>query len=383
MKRQGSIISIIISAAMLVSCNSKDINNQYADYNGPISAEITLEEISIEPDSVCDNLPSYYESTIYVGQDGDTCILGYNYKTHELDILNLSSLKFEQPIILDRQGPNGITGTPIWFHQISQDSILIGSEEQTAYLIDSIGRVINSYSFRDNRHSTATRNARRHIATFSHDGTSDRIFFPREEKKNLSIAALDMVSGKISLVGDIPGWTQRKVGFMIYPNVAYTDSTAIINFPYECKVTEISLANGEILHQSDIPMTIMTTETVDPGESAEEVIWRSYANPFYGDVNYLPDVNMFAQIVIGPTNCSRNDPEMQIALNRNMYMRLFDRNLNPVYEYKFNPEEYYNQGAWLFTHDGVILYHDNPLDKRERTEGVHFTRFRVKPVYSD
>ena len=61
----------------------------------------------------------------------------------------------------------------------------------------------------------------------------------------------------------------------------------------------------------------------------------------------------------------------------------YDRNLNPVYEYKFNPEEYYNQGAWLFTHDGVILYHDNPLDKRERTEGVHFTRFRVKPVYSD
>ena len=130
----------------------------------PSGAAITSDDTEILPDPDCDNLTSYYETTFYVNGMGDTCILGYNYKSHELDFLNLSTGKLGQSISLDRDGPDGIAGMPIWFHQIAVDSILVGNDQQTVYLIDTIGRVVNSYSFRGEGHATASRNARSHIA---------------------------------------------------------------------------------------------------------------------------------------------------------------------------------------------------------------------------
>ena len=116
-------------------------------------------------------------------------------KSHELDFLNLSTGKLGQSISLDRDGPDGIAGMPIWFHQIAVDSILVGNDQQTVYLIDTIGRVVNSYSFRGEGHATASRNARSHIAAFRYDGDAGQIIYPRENDKDLSIAALDHCIG--------------------------------------------------------------------------------------------------------------------------------------------------------------------------------------------
>ena len=348
----------------------------------PSGAAITSDDTEILPDPDCDNLTSYYETTFYVNGMGDTCILGYNYKSHELDFLNLSTGKLGQSISLDRDGPDGIAGMPIWFHQIAVDSILVGNDQQTVYLIDTIGRVVNSYSFRGEGHATASRNARSHIAAFRYDGDAGQIIYPRENDKDLSIAALDTASEATTAIASIPGWTRRKVGFLIYPNVAYTDTSALVNFPYESKITELSLLDGRIIRQSDSPMTSMTAETVDPGESVEEIVWRSYANPFYANVNYLPASDIFAQIVIAPTGSSRNDDDNHKAYDRKLYLRVFDRNLKPIHEHEFESGKYLPY-AWTFTPDGVILYRDHPLDQNNDSEGVRLTRFRIAPVYSD
>lgn len=83
-------------------------------------------------------LKSYYlSSSVHV--DSIDYLIGYNYRLHSLDCMNLKSKSVTQ-IVLPGDGPDAIVRLSGIYAQ-SLDSVWISDESERAFLIDSVGTI--------------------------------------------------------------------------------------------------------------------------------------------------------------------------------------------------------------------------------------------------
>ena len=94
-------------------------------------------EIKFPPQDVL-QLKSYYlSSSVHV--DSIDYLIGYNYRLHSLDCMNLKSKSVTQ-IVLPGDGPDAIVRLSGIYAQ-SLDSVWISDESERAFLIDSVGTI--------------------------------------------------------------------------------------------------------------------------------------------------------------------------------------------------------------------------------------------------
>ena len=99
--------------------------------------EIQKEEIHFPPSEVL-QLKSYYLSSP-IQTDSTHILVGYNYKEHALDCINLSNKSISQ-IPLQSDGPNSIMRlTGIFAYK--KDSIWVSDDSESVFLINSEGSV--------------------------------------------------------------------------------------------------------------------------------------------------------------------------------------------------------------------------------------------------
>ena len=118
----------------LVSCTGQRTGKE-DDNNDGVTIEV--EEIKFPPQDIL-QLKSYYmSSSVHV--DSTDYLIGYNYRSHSLDCMNLKSKSVTQ-IILPGDGPDAIVRLSGIYVQ-SLDSVWISDESERAFLIDSAGTI--------------------------------------------------------------------------------------------------------------------------------------------------------------------------------------------------------------------------------------------------
>lgn len=337
----------------------------------PLAVWDTIEVASSQE---CFSLPSYMTSQQIINPAGDTTVLALNYRTNSFDRINLTQNRFDAPIVLDREGPDGITGEIIWFDAFAPDSI-VAYDEVKVYLLDTVGRVIDSWQLPGEPIPFVTRNARLHTAEMHYIPSGRALLYPARKEEQMVIERLDLLTGETDEYMAVPGWTGERRGFMVYPNLTFAGSEVITAFPYQATVSRIS-ASGDVTSQS-APMKLMTAECGECASDPAELMWHSLENPHFGEVMWLPEVGLYVQIVLGPTNINGREDPQKASFDRNFYLRVFDSNLNVVMEKDLGAGRFSPYGGWFFTPDGICFYGDNPLTDNSADENTPLTLYRL------
>ena len=122
---------------VMFSCNKSGTT----DKNTSIIDSLEISSKYIQPVDSIQFLQSYNLSCSYPCGDS-LAIMGYNYRTHALDIFSDSTLL--NKIQLEHHGENGILGRPTAIMPITRDSIWI-YDQVAFYLIDSQGKLLYKF----------------------------------------------------------------------------------------------------------------------------------------------------------------------------------------------------------------------------------------------
>jgi len=106
----------------------------------PFSLDYSIEKINIPIDSVS---PNTFISPQFKQLDRQSYIFSYNPNRHSLDVYDTKRQAFLPPVLLEREGPNGIESVNSYFVH-KWDSIFILTDQYLC-LIDSLGQVLHTY----------------------------------------------------------------------------------------------------------------------------------------------------------------------------------------------------------------------------------------------
>lgn len=327
-----------------------------------ISIDVNIDTLVIPSDSDYLTLSAYTVTSTY--KDTASLIaLASNTKIPSIDRIDISRGKVLPPIFIDMEGPDGIPGYIFWIEQIAPDSIFV-SDEIKLYLLDGAGRVKKSFDINDGVMSFATRNTRMHSSELHYNRITDEAMYPVNDNDELKIVGRNITTGKLREVCSLPGFTGKRYGFKVYPNVAFTDSVVVWNYPYEPKISVRRLDGQGDVSTTESGMTLMTAECKQLGNSPsiEDLSWHSYESPHYTELHFLRELNLFGQIVIGPTIATDRSDEEYAATNRPLYLRLFNSQMEPIMEMDLKAEATNIANPWFFTGNALYRYleTDNP-----------------------
>ena len=140
MRTVENSLLLFLSCMLLISCTGKRsdgtiVNNEVA---------LQTEEIHFPQQDVL-QLKSYYLSSPVHG-DSVNILIGYNYRLHSLDYLDLESKQVTQ-VTLPAKGPHAISRlSGIYVHSL--DSVWVSDDSEHVFLVDSRGTVKNIVALR-------------------------------------------------------------------------------------------------------------------------------------------------------------------------------------------------------------------------------------------
>ena len=121
----------------LISCNVKKTKEALDTDHNPIVLE--TKEYVVPPSDIL-NLKSYYLSAVYQ-KDSAALLYGYNYKSHALDVFDLSTLQTGQ-LSFFKEGPSGVQRPIYGFFVCSPDSVWVFDASLSFLLINKSGEVL-------------------------------------------------------------------------------------------------------------------------------------------------------------------------------------------------------------------------------------------------
>ncbi len=130
---------IILLLLWIVSCTDKNNKEGYKNI------EFTIDTLHIEVDLSSPN--NYLNFSTFKNKENITFFGGYNHTMHSIDIYNLSHLKFEKRISLNRNGPEAIVNID-GFHIHNLDSIFVFDNQLfQLFIIDDESNIVTKFNF--------------------------------------------------------------------------------------------------------------------------------------------------------------------------------------------------------------------------------------------
>lgn len=216
------------------------------------SVDIKREEINFPPSDVL-QLKSYYLTSF--NQSGSLPeLIGYNYKEHALDCIDLTSKQITQ-IPLQPEGPQAIVRpTGIYYH--SKDSIWLSDESQNVFLLNRTGDVVKRIDLKaylDEGEELIIRT--NHAMSTIHLGydpnhqsllctIKDKSVKPTRFKvKEISLSNQEVSSFELSASVVEPNIDEGYAN-MSEPNVSFIGENIIYNYPIESHIYILNRQDG-------------------------------------------------------------------------------------------------------------------------------------------
>lgn len=353
-----SYIVLIAVVSGLFSCSKPKAQLQ-------VSSQIDSLQISSKYISSTDSillLQSYYLSCSYPYTDS-LAIMGYNIKTHALDIFSAS--KQVDMIQLEHHGENAIIGRPVSITPISKDSIWI-YDKIAFYLINSKGKVLHKHKedktiFLDSNYAMHTA----HIGWYD----NDILLYPVDNNGRFLIEYYSLAKNKVvkEVSLDFPDYNnngKNSYADMKYPNVTFANNKVIYNYPYDSSIRTIDLSTGE---KQEYQVNSMFAENrIKPYKGTNSIEdWLNYAwsNAHFYEVSYIPQLNLYVRFMLDGIDVGKHKDKQTIVDARKLYIAFMDKDFNLMGEFPLKEKKYSNFHGWCILPNAIVIYIDNLLGK--------------------
>ena len=372
MKSLKFIFFILI--AFLASCMEQKSQNKIKNN----IVEVEVEEMKFPPQTVL-QLKSYYLSSA-VHTDSADFLIGYNYRLHSLDYMNLQSKEVTQTILSD-EGPDAVISLT-GLYANSLDSIWMSDESERVFLLDNAGQIKTTVNLKEylqdteqllinTNHAMFTShlyyNEIRQSLMFLVKKMASQTFVVRELFLDKGKDAIDYELEPSRIIPDITSG----YAFINAPNVNFTTTDIIYNYPFESSVYTLDIQTGErkyVPAQSQYTENIV--ERVEPGTDYSTIEQCRIQNPHFFDVMYIPKLKKYVRLHLGGVDFDEKRGRDELMNDRILYLMIFDEKMKVLGESKLLEHRYNNFTGWSVSYNGVALFVDNILDEEDDTEDL-------------
>lgn len=372
MKSLKFIFFILI--AFLASCMEQKSQNKIKNN----IVEVEVEEMKFPPQTVL-QLKSYYLSSA-VHTDSADFLIGYNYRLHSLDYMNLQSKEVTQTILSD-EGPDAVISLT-GLYANSLDSIWMSDESERVFLLDNAGQIKTTVNLKEylqdteqllinTNHAMFTShlyyNEIRQSLMFLVKKMASQTFVVRELFLDKGKDAIDYELEPSRIIPDITSG----YAFINAPNVNFTTTDIIYNYPFESSVYTLDIQTGErkyVPAQSQYTENIV--ERVEPGTDYSTIEKCRIQNRHFFDVMYIPKLKKYVRLHLGGVDFDEKRGRDELMNDRILYLMIFDEKMKVLGESKLLEHRYNNFTGWSVSYNGVALFVDNILDEEDDTEDL-------------
>lgn len=372
MKSLKFIFFILI--AFLASCMEQKSQNKIKNN----IVEVEVEEMKFPPQTVL-QLKSYYLSSA-VHTDSADFLIGYNYRLHSLDYMNLQSKEVTQTILSDEGPDTVISLTGLYANSL--DSIWMSDESERVFLLDNAGQIKTTVNLKEylqdteqllinTNHAMFTShlyyNEIRQSLMFLVKKMASQTFVVRELFLDKGKDAIDYELEPSRIIPDITSG----YAFINAPNVNFTTTDIIYNYPFESSVYTLDIQTGErkyVPAQSQYTENIV--ERVEPGTDYSTIEKCRIQNPHFFDVMYIPKLKKYVRLHLGGVDFDEKRGRDELMNDRILYLMIFDEKMKVLGESKLLEHRYNNFTGWSVSYNGVALFVDNILDEEDDTEDL-------------
>ncbi len=337
------------------------------------------------------NLKSYSLTASYQC-DSLNLLYGYNRRASALDCINLNTHKTTL-VPLAKEGPNAIMGRPGAIFVHTPDSIWISDSAQRIVLVDSTGRLLNSFTpnqlLKEKEELLLGSNYAISIARLFYDKEKQTLLYGVKDysngKKKFKVREFSVQQGVILTEYPLKQSEQvadlgtGKYGNMEEPNVTFSETYVLYNYPVESNIYLIDRKTGEYkcVEAPSAYVKNVASPCISPKDYAT---WERHEveNTHFHDVVYLPSVKVYARLHIsdGVFDVSKSLGDMLAA--RTLYLTLMDKDFLLIKERKLPMNRYNYFTGWCPLQDGILLFVDNSSSKAPQIENLVFDVLQIK-----
>lgn len=366
------ILMFFLSCMISVSCIGKKsdgttVNNE---------VELQTKEIHFPQQDVL-QLKSYYLSSPVYG-DSVNILIGYNYRLHALDCLDLESKRVTQ-VTLPAKGPHAISRLS-GIYAYSLDSVWVSDDSEHVFLVDSRGTVNNTVDLReyldDTEQLLINTNYAIHTSRLYYNKNRQSLMFLTQNLSSKEFAVKEVFINqkkeaaiyKLSPSNIIPDMSEG-YSYMSYPNVNYTGENIIYNYPTESSIYTLNiLTNVRSSVTAESSYTSNVVEKCTSGKDYAASERHRLENPYFYDVMYIPKYKIYARLHIDKVEFDVDRGIEKLINDRDLYLMLFNGEMKKMCEVKLAKHRYNYFTGWGVSYGGIVLFVDNILDTENDTD---------------
>ena len=365
---------IISFFCIFVSCNNKSI----IDPNYGTPAELNRIEMNIGIDENTLNSYNILSPLFYNGKD---YIFANNFRTHAIDIINITDYKISHIILESEGGANGISKEISGLYASSLDSIWIATMTNIS-LIDSDGQVIKRYSLLERDSETALimcnfsnctskiyynkiRNSLFYLIMTVHDNKST--FFVEE------LSLLDNTKNKYHIHFNTDRDLRNDYGWKQCPNVTFTDSKILYNLPVESNIYVIDIKSGENrFYGGKSKFTNNEVGKLSLPYDFQQANRHISENVHFFEVNHDPIKDVYYRLHFGSITFDATQDFESLLNKKELYLTVFNNEFEIINETRLDAQKYNFRNCWGITNKGLFMTRGNMF-----YDDINYEQFQI------
>ncbi len=308
-------------------------------------------------------LSSYNRFSIYEDTSG-SYIYAYNGYFHKIDVFDLNR-KNVSCIQLQKEGADGVGGDMYSLCVQECDSIWMYCMPYL-YLVDSVGKVCEKRELPYSEGGFIYLEANFSISInrlFYHSGRNALFYLcvtPTIDSAIYEVYEYNLQTGDFEKYllegGEVEEKAGQNFGWKQYPNVSYTDSLIVYNFPITSNIYTINLDSGvKSVYGGKSKFTSnLVSELVMPYDFAT-ANKHLLENVHFFEVLYDKQRHLYYRLHLGEVTYSNEVDFYDLYLQKRLYLTVFDASFRVVNEMDLGNEVYNYYNFWGVTDKGFFL----------------------------
>jgi len=336
--------------------------------------------IPIDENTLC----SYQAFSTFREKNNEELLFAYNNPMHSLDIFNLSDKSISH-IQFDSEGTNGILKNISGIHVHKKDSIWLYSQG-VLYLTDFCGKVnktvqlpfpTGGFPWVETNFSMAT------SKLFYHP-TRESVFYltvtPTENSADYLVHEYSIKTGSFKTYplkgGILEKNTGKNFGWMQFPNVTYTQNDILYNFPISSNVYKINIETGkesafggQSKYTSNVVSELCMPYTFPDADK------HLTENVHFFEMQYDQKNEIYYRLHLDKVNFSTETKSNLLYNSKDMYLTIFNKNFEIIYENKLASKTYSYHNSWGILDNKLFITKDNLLDDNKDSDSFEMNLF--------
>lgn len=373
-----------LSLLTLFSCRQEALlENRYAH------SSFSLEKETCQIPMDDSTLSTYQVFSTYLS-DSEECIVAYSSLSHSIDFMDVRNSRVSHTK-LDTDGEHGIMRQVSGLYAHNLDSIWLFSQGQL-YLTDKEGKVKQKVTlpFPEGGFIMIDTNFTRASNNIYYHPLRKSLFYQtvlsQEEQAIYEVYEYELSSGEVRKYPLVGGEIEKRSGYHFgwkqFPNVTYTLSGIVFNFPITSNVYSIDLATGKTnAYGGQSKYTSNVVSELSMPYSFEEANKHLLSNVHFFDVKYDPRRNVYYRLHLGSVDYNSALPFLDQYNQKTLYLTVFNSDFEIMAEEKLDNNKYSYLNYWGVLKKGLFIAHGTAWNEAiENDNKFIFDVVGIKPI---